>query len=63
MSGSFNNLILKLRRQINKIITVAGHPNDQVPVIVRVILCLAQFLTVNHVKLHMVAVHLKVSPN
>ncbi len=58
-----NDLLLQLRCQVHKIIAVPGNTHDQIPVIVRVTLGLAQQVAVDNVELDVMPVHFKIGSN
>ena len=56
-----DNLVLQRLSQVVEIVTVPGHPDDQVPVFLRVFLRIPQGARRNHVKLDVVAHHAEVA--
>ena len=55
--------ILKVASQVIKVIAVAGHTYNQIPVFLRMFLGIAQGVGIYYVKLDMMAVHPKVAPD
>ena len=63
MLRSPDNLVLKFKPEINKIIAVAGNPYEKIAVIVRCALGIAQGPGVNNVKLNMVSIESEIGPD
>jgi hypothetical protein len=57
---SFYDLVLKVGIDIHKVITVASHPDDKVPVFLRILLSLAKNVCADNIQLNMMAVEFKV---
>lgn len=58
--GAGDDLILQGLAQVTEVIAVAGHPDNQIPVLLGVCLCGPQGLGPHHVELDVVAVQLEV---
>ena len=53
MSGTGNQIILQILRQLHEIRTVACNPHNQVAVLLRLLLGRQQRLTIDDIELHM----------
>lgn len=56
-----NDLFLKVSAKIVEIITISGDPNDQIPVIFGMHLCVPKNVSRNHIKLNMVTIQSKIA--
>ena len=63
MLGPLDDLVLQLDRAIQEIFAVAGHPDDQVAVLLGVLLSIALGVGGDHVELDVVPRHLEVGPD
>lgn len=63
MLGSSDDLILKITAQIIEVIAVPCNPNNQVPVFFWIFLSITKCFRVHYIKLNVMTVHAKVSPD
>src|ERR1035438_1557805 len=59
--GAGDNFLLQSTGQVTEVIAIASHPHNEIAVLLRLSLCLAQGLGGYHVKLHVMAAHLEVA--
>ena len=63
MFRSLNHFLLHLGGQVHEIVAVACHPHDQVAVVLRLLLGLAQGRAVDDVELDVMPVQLEIGPH
>ena len=62
MLSSTDYLVLKVSAEVHKIITVSGNSDDQVTMLLRLGLGFFQGLSIDNIKLNVMAVHYEISP-
>lgn len=55
-----DDLVLKSPAEIPEMVTVAGNPDDEIPVVFRMLLSLQKRLAVNDIELNVVAVQVEI---
>ena len=58
-----DDLILQACTEVDKVVTVAGDSDDQIPVLVRLLLSLSESFGRDHIKLDVVSVQSKIGSN
>ena len=58
--GTADDFVLQILAKVVEVVAVACHTDDEVAVVLRVFLCVAQSVGVYHVELDVVAVHTEV---
>ena len=61
--GPFDDLVLQLFAEVVEMVAIAGDPDNQVLILVRMILCVDQRLPVDDVELDVVAVQAEIGTN
>ena len=61
MFSSGDDFVLKVSTEVAEIVTVTGHPHDQPPITIGILLCGQQRCGIHDVELHMMAAHCEVA--
>ena len=61
MFGAPDYFFLQIFTQVVEIIAVPGNPDDQVPVLLRILLSITQLIGANHVKLDVMPIHSEIA--